>query len=93
MNIGIMTLDIYMADTHSLKEKRRIVQSLKSRLRSKFNVSVCETGFHDLWQKGQLTIAAVGMEKSLLAAVFNRIDEFVSSYDLRVIQTSVDYLK
>lgn len=92
MTIGIMILDFHLAGAHSLKEKRRIVQSLKNRLRSKFNVSVCETGFHDLWQKGQLTIAAVSMEKALLTAVFNRVDEFVVSYDLRVIQTSVDFL-
>ena len=55
--IGVLTLELRMEDSHSLKEKRHVVQSLKDRLRHKFNVSVAEIANQDLWQRA--TVAAV----------------------------------
>ena len=36
--IGVLTLELRIENSHSLKEKRHVVQSLKERLRHKFNV-------------------------------------------------------
>ena len=55
--IGVLTLELRLENSHSLKEKRHVVQSLKDRLRHKFNVSVAEIDHQDLWQRS--TIAAV----------------------------------
>ena len=55
--IGVLTLELRLESSHSLKEKRHVVQSLKDRLRHKFNVSVAEIDHQDLWQRS--TIAAV----------------------------------
>ncbi|HEY6991623.1 MAG TPA: DUF503 domain-containing protein, partial [Bryobacteraceae bacterium] len=38
--IGVLTLHIQVEESHSLKEKRHVVKSLKDRLRARFNVSV-----------------------------------------------------
>jgi uncharacterized protein YlxP (DUF503 family) len=38
--IGVLTLELRIETSHSLKEKRHVVQSLKDRLRHKFNVAV-----------------------------------------------------
>lgn len=46
-------LEVY--GCQSLKEKRSVVKSLKDRLHDRFNVSVAETGHHDLWQRAELT--------------------------------------
>ena len=54
--IGVLTLELRIESSHSLKEKRHVVQSLKDRLRHKFNVSVAEIAHQDLWQRA--TIAA-----------------------------------
>jgi uncharacterized protein len=55
--IGILTLDIHVEHSHSLKEKRHVVKSLKDRLRERFNISVAEIDHLDSWQNS--TIAAV----------------------------------
>jgi len=55
--IGVLTLELRIETSHSLKEKRHVVQSLKDRLRHKFNVSVAEIANQDLWQRA--TVAAV----------------------------------
>ena len=56
-SIGVLTLELRFEYAHSLKEKRHVVQSLKDRLRHKFNVAVAEIDYQDLWQRS--TIAAV----------------------------------
>ena len=43
----------------SLKQKRFILNSIKARLRSRFNIALCETGFQDKWQRSELGMAAV----------------------------------
>jgi uncharacterized protein len=60
--IGVLTLEIRVENSHSLKEKRHVVKSLKDRLRHKFNVSVAEIDYQDLWQRA--LIAAVTVTSS-----------------------------
>src|SRR3974377_1836808 len=60
--IGVLTLELRLENSHSLKDKRNVVQSLKNRLRHKFNVSVAEIDGQDLWQRA--TVAAVPVAAS-----------------------------
>lgn len=55
--IGVLTLEIHVESSHSLKEKRHVVKSLKDRLRQRFNVAVAEIDGLDSWQRA--TVAAV----------------------------------
>jgi uncharacterized protein YlxP (DUF503 family) len=43
----------------SLKEKRFILSSLKTRLRNKFNIAICECGYQDKWQRSEVAMATV----------------------------------
>ncbi len=56
-SIGVLTLEIFVETSHSLKEKRQVVKSLKDRLRERFNVAVAEIDHLDAWQSA--TVAAV----------------------------------
>ncbi len=47
----------------SLKQKRFVLASIKAKLRNRFNVSVCENDFHDKWQRSELGVAAVAMDR------------------------------
>ena len=51
MPVGLLTLEIYIPDSHSLKDKRQILRSLKDRLRARFNVAVAELDHNDAWQR------------------------------------------
>ncbi len=55
--VGVLTLELSIEDAHSLKDKRHVVESLKNKLRNKFNVAVAEIDHQDVWQRA--TIAAV----------------------------------
>lgn len=80
MIVGILTLQLYIADSTSLKQKRMVLHSFKERLRNSFNVAVTQVGDEDKWQKS--TLAVVGVERnrrladSLLSRVINFANEF-----------------
>lgn len=60
MMVGVGRITLYLADGHSLKDKRRVLQSIISKMRNKFNVAVAEIADQELWQKSTLGIAVIG---------------------------------
>jgi uncharacterized protein len=72
MPIGLLTLEIHIADARSLKDKRQVLRSLKDRLRSHFNVAVAELDHQDLWQRSRVGVVSISndgkhLEESLSA--------------------------
>lgn len=57
--VGVLTLELRLQDSHSLKDKRHTVKSLKDRLRSKFNVAVAEIDYQELWQRSLISAVTV----------------------------------
>ena len=73
MPIGLLTLEIYIPEAHSLKEKRQVIRSLKDRLRAHFNVAVAELDGQDTWQRAVVGVVSVSndakhLEESLRKA-------------------------
>ncbi|BCS86801.1 DUF503 domain-containing protein [Pseudodesulfovibrio sediminis] len=60
MIIGVLHLEFRLHGNRSLKDKRKVAQSLKQKIRNKFNVSVAETeamDVHDTLVLGIVTTA------------------------------------
>src|SRR4030095_7256300 len=57
--VGLLTLELHIADARSLKDKRQILRSLKDRLRGKFNVAIAELDFHDVWQSSTVGVVTL----------------------------------
>jgi len=62
MIVGVCQVRLHLPEGHSLKAKRQVLSSLKTRLCQSFNVSVAEVDDHDLWQRTTLGIACVTNE-------------------------------
>lgn len=62
MIVGLCTVELFLPESQSLKDKRQVLLSLKDRLREKFNLSVAEIDGQDLWQKAVLGLACVANE-------------------------------
>ena len=73
--IGVLTLELRLESAHSLKEKRHVVQSLKDRLRHKFNVSVAEIANQDLWQRATLAAVTVSSDRENAEKVLRGVEE------------------
>lgn len=73
--IGVITLELRLENSHSLKEKRHVVASLKDRLRHKFNVSVAEIDHQDLWQRATLAAVTVASDHTHAEKVLQSVEE------------------
>jgi uncharacterized protein YlxP (DUF503 family) len=78
MRIGVCTLHLRLLESNSLKGKRRIIKSIKDRVRSKFNVSIAEIGAQDKWQWATLGIACVSNDVAFTNSVLSKIVDFVN---------------
>jgi len=83
MVVGILSLELYIPGASSLKEKRYIVQSVKTKIAKKFSVSIAEVDHNDKWQRSTLGIAKVSRDIVSIDKVFNLIDDFIEK-DFRV---------
>jgi uncharacterized protein YlxP (DUF503 family) len=90
--VGVITWEIQIFNARSLKEKRKVVKSLKDRLRSRFNLSVAETGHQDSWQRAELTAALVATDTPFADAVLNKADALVEAEGLgRIVASYRDF--
>lgn len=78
--IGIGEADLMIDNSQSLKEKRRVVAGLKERLKSRFNLSVCEYGDQELWQRVQLGLVLCSNDRTYVQSVFNDIRDFLGQH-------------
>jgi uncharacterized protein YlxP (DUF503 family) len=58
-----LTIEILLPGCTSLKQKRFVLNSIKAKLRNRLNVSVCESGFQDKWQRSELGVAAAATDQ------------------------------
>ncbi len=72
--IGVLTIEIHVEQSHSLKDKRHVVKSLKDRLRDRFNVSVAEIDFLDSWQSSVVAAVTVSRDRVHAAQVLQAVE-------------------
>ena len=77
--IGVLTLELRLGNSHSLKDKRHVVKGLKERLRNRFNVAVAEIDYHDLWQRAVLAAVTVSAERSHAERVLQSVEAEAAS--------------
>ncbi len=66
MLVGVCRLEIFVPESSSLKSKRFVLNSIKKRIRNKFNVSVAEVDNNDKWQRISLGISMVSNERKFI---------------------------
>lgn len=79
MVVLVTTFDLSIPGCASLKEKRRVVRSLKDRIRNKFNVSIAETDHQDVWTRAELTLALVSSDGRRADSIMSKVEELVES--------------
>ena len=62
--IAVVTCELFIYESHSLKEKRAVIKSIMIRLKQRFNVAVIESDYHDVWQRAELKIVTVSTERA-----------------------------
>jgi uncharacterized protein YlxP (DUF503 family) len=93
MIVGLLTLDLHIPESNSLKSKRMVIKSLTDRIRNKFNVSVAEVDANNLWQRSVIGIAYVANETVIINKVFEKIRTLVlSNHSVELIDSTMEML-
>ena len=77
MVVALLSIELFLPGSGSLKDKRMVLRRLKDRI-AKFNVAIAEVQHQDLWQRAGLGIVTVSASEDHaereLAAVADEID-------------------
>lgn len=89
MVIGVCTLQLRLPAAGSLKGKRRIVKSLTTQIRNKFNVSIAEVDLQDMWGAAEIGVVCVSTDSQHAHALLSEVVKMVEGSRLDYIL--VDY--
>ena len=82
MRLGAALVELRIRDSRSLKAKRGVVQSIKRRVRNRFNLSVAEVGGQETWQRSVLALAAAGSETHIVESELAKAIDFIEELHL-----------
>jgi uncharacterized protein YlxP (DUF503 family) len=74
LRVGLLSVELFLPDAQSLKDKRMVVRSVKDRLK-KFNVSVAEVEHQQLWQRAGLGIVSISNGHELVDRALDAVLE------------------
>ena len=93
MTVALLSLELYLPMSQSLKDKRVVLRRLKDRLGA-LNVAVAEVAHQDLWQRAGLGVVTVASSdaaaEETLAAALDTIERLEPGL---VTRSQVDLLR
>jgi uncharacterized protein len=93
MIVGVLQLELYIGDAMSLKDKRRVVKSLKDRIAHRHNVSVAEVGALDQHRRSILAVAMVSNDSSYVEGALSKLVDFVKTVSkAELVEYQIDLL-
>ena len=93
MIVGVLDIQLRLHDTFSLKDKRRIIRSLKDRIANKFNVSIAEVDALDNSRYAVLGISLVGNDGQYVQSCLDKIvDKIRAERNASLIEYHIEML-
>jgi uncharacterized protein YlxP (DUF503 family) len=77
MKIGVLQLELKIGDAMSLKDKRRVIKSIKDRIAARHNVSIAEVGALDQHRRSIIGVAMVANDARYVEGALSRLVDFV----------------
>ena len=77
MTVGVLQIEFSVIDAMSLKDKRRVIKSLKDRIANGYNVSIAEVGALDEHRRCILGMAMVSNDSRYVEGALSKLVDFV----------------
>jgi uncharacterized protein YlxP (DUF503 family) len=91
--VGLLHLELHVAGSQSLKDKRRVIKSFKTRLANGFNASVAEVDALDSHQRAVLAVAMVGNDRRYVEGALQQVVNQAGAHrDMVLVHWEVDWL-
>ncbi|KKK39714.1 hypothetical protein WQ57_02405 [Mesobacillus campisalis] len=78
--VGLAACECIIYDAHSLKEKRAVLQRIITRLKQRYNVSVSEVDYQDVWQRTKIAIVAVSAARQATERELQNALQMIDSF-------------
>jgi uncharacterized protein len=93
VHIALLTFDLQIPHADSLKSKRRVIKSLKDRMRTKFNASVAEIDYLDEWRRALIGVTMLSNDRRHLERSLSLLNQIVEEAgDVRLLDTKIEWL-
>ena len=83
--IGIYSFELFFPESHSLKEKRMHLRSVKAQLTNRVACSIAEVDYHDVWQRSRLTIACVTRDASEAERLLDTAERWLAGQEFELL--------
>lgn len=94
MFVGVCLIELFIAGSRSLKDKRQVVKSLSNKTQHRFNVSVAEVEHHEVWQRASVAVSSVGRRQKDVDSLLHRVAGFAQSVtEAEVVNVTYHYFK
>ena len=77
MIVGISVFELHLPTSRSLKDKRRVVKSIKDRIAHHHNVSIAEVGALDEHRRSIIGMAMVSNDSRYVEGALSKLVDFV----------------
>jgi uncharacterized protein YlxP (DUF503 family) len=89
--VGLLQIELRIPGNRSLKGKRRVLKSIKDRVRSRFNVSVAEVDLNDVWDAALLAVTCAANESPIIHQVLSKVvDAIERNHDVVVVDYAIE---
>jgi uncharacterized protein YlxP (DUF503 family) len=93
MVVGVLRVEVHLPVSHSLKDKRSVLKSVRDRLRHRFNAAVAEVDSNEMWQRATLGISTVGGDRAYVQGLLRELTEWLRATRLvELIRVEEDYV-
>jgi len=75
MPIAFLTLELHIEAAQSLKDRRKVVRSMKDKLRTCFNISVAELDGSELWNRATIGVVSVSQSRDYLDGLMKKVEQ------------------
>lgn len=79
MKVGICRVILRIPENQSLKGKRRVIHSLCSRVRNRFDVAISETDYNQSWKLATLGIVCVSNSSTHIDQVIHNVVSYIEN--------------
>ena len=91
MTIGLLQMAFLIPGAHSLKDKRRVIKSVKQKLQNRYNISIAEVGEKEQWGRAQLAVCVVGDDSRFVNTQLNEVVAWCERHaDAQLIDVSIE---
>lgn len=77
MIVGTLTVELFIGEAQTLKDKRRELRSIIERVKSRYNVSIAEVDRQDSYQRATLGVACVSNETAHVQSILSNVEKYL----------------